>query len=32
MDIIFMNSGNSKAPEPRRLLLDLLEKVNLKKK
>ena len=32
MDIILMNSGNSKAPEPCRLLLDLLGKINLKKK
>ena len=32
MDAIFMNSGNSKTPDPRRLLLNLLDKIKLKKK
>ena len=32
MDIIFMNSKNSKASNPNRLLLNLLEKNKLKKK
>ena len=31
MDTIFMNSGNSKTPDPHRLLLNLLDKVNLKR-
>ena len=32
MDNMFMNSGNSKTSDPRRLLLDLSVKINLKKK
>ena len=32
MDIIFMNSKNSKASNPNRLLLNLSEKNKLKKK
>ena len=32
MDIIFMNSGNSKTPNPHRLLLNLSDKINLKRK
>ena len=31
MDTIFMNSGGSKTPDPHRLLLNLLDKVNLKR-
>ena len=31
MDIIFMNSGNSKTPDPHRPLLNLLDKINLKR-
>ena len=31
MDTIFMNSGNSKAADPHRLLLHLLDKINLKR-
>ena len=30
-DIIFMNSENSKTSDPRRLLLNLFEKINLKR-
>ena len=30
MDTIFMNSGNSKASDPQRLLLKLLDKINMK--
>ena len=30
MDTIFMNSGNSKTSDPHRLLLDLLDNINLK--
>ena len=29
MDTIFMNSGNSKTSDPHRLLLKLLDKINL---
>ena len=32
MDTIFMNSENSKTPDPRRLLLNLSDKINLKRK
>ena len=32
MDTIFMNSGNSKTPDPHRLLLNLSDKINLKRK
>ena len=32
MDTIFMNSGNSKTPGPHRLLLNLSDKINLKRK
>ena len=32
MDTIFMNSGNGKTPDPRRLLLNFLDKINLKRK
>ena len=32
MDAIFMNSGNSKTSDPRRLLLNLLVKNKLKEK
>ena len=32
MDTIFMNSENSKTSDPHRLLLNLLDKINLKKK
>ena len=32
MDTIFMNSGNSKTSELHRLLPNLLDKLNLKKK
>ena len=31
MDTIFMNSGNSKTSDPHRLLLKLLDKINLKR-
>ena len=31
MDTIFINSKNSKTSEPHRLLLNLLDKVNLKR-
>ena len=31
MDTIFMNSGNSKTSDPHRLLLDLPDKINLKR-
>ena len=31
MDTIFMNSGNSKTSDPHRLLLNLLDKMNLKR-
>ena len=31
MDTIFMNSGNSKTSDPHRLLLDLSDKINLKR-
>ena len=31
IDIIFMNSENSKTSDPRRLLLNLFEKINLKR-
>ena len=31
MDTIFMNSENSKRSDPKRLLLNLLEKINLKR-
>ena len=31
MDIIFMNSGNNKASDPHRLLLDLSDKIDLKR-
>ena len=31
MDIVFMNSGNSKTPNPHRLLLNLSDKINLKR-
>ena len=30
MDTIFMNSGNSKTPDPRKLLLSLSDKINWK--
>ena len=30
MDTIFMNSGNSKTSDPERLLLNLLDKINLR--
>ena len=30
MDIIFMNSKNGKISDPHRLLLDLIDKMNLK--
>ena len=32
MDTIFMNSENSKISDPRRLLLNLSDKINLKNK
>ena len=32
MDTIFMNSGNSKTSDPHRLLLDLSDKINLKRR
>ena len=31
MDIIFMNSENSKTSDPHRLLLNLTDKINLEK-
>ena len=31
MDTIFMNSGNNKTSAPRRLLLNLLDKINFKR-
>ena len=31
MDTIFMNSGNSKTSDPHRLLLKLLDKINIKR-
>ena len=31
MDTIFMSSENSKTPDPHRLLLNLSDKINLKK-
>ena len=31
MDTVFMNSGNSKTSNPHRLLLNLLDKINLKR-
>ena len=31
MDTIFMNSGNSKTSDPHRLLLNLSNKINLKR-
>ena len=31
MDTIFMNSGNGKTSDPHRLLLNLLNKINLKR-
>ena len=31
MDIIFMNSGNGKTSHPHRLLLNLFDKINLKR-
>ena len=31
MDTIFINSGNSKTSHPHRLLLDILDKINLKR-
>ena len=30
MDTIFMNSGNSKTSDPERLLLNLLDKINVR--
>ena len=30
MDTVFMNSGNSKTSDPERLLLNLLDKINLR--
>ena len=32
MDTIFMNSGNSKTSDPHRLLLNLSDKIDLKRK
>ena len=32
MDTIFMNSENSKTSDPHRLLLNLLDKINLKRR
>ena len=32
MDVIFMNSQKSKTYDPHRLLLNLLNKINIKKK
>ena len=31
MDTIFINSGNNKTPGPHRLLLNLSDKINLKR-
>ena len=31
MDTTFINSGNSKTPDPHRLLLNLLDKIKLKR-
>ena len=31
MDTIFINSDNNKTPDPRRLLLNLSDQINLKK-
>ena len=31
MDTIFINSGNSKTSDPQRLLLNLSDKINLKR-
>ena len=31
MDIVFMNSGNSKTSDPHRVLLNLSDKVSLKR-
>ena len=31
MDTIFMNSANSKAPEPHTLLINLADKINLRR-
>ena len=31
MNTIFMNSGNSKTPDPHRVLLNLSDKINLKR-
>ena len=32
MDTIFMNSKNSKTPDPHRLLLNLTDKIDLRRK
>ena len=32
MDTIFMNSGNSKTSDPHRLLLNLSDEINLKRR
>ena len=32
MDPLFMNSGNSKTPDPHRLFVKLSDKINLKRK
>ena len=32
MDTIFLNSGNSKTSDPHRLLVNLSDKINLKRK
>ena len=32
MNTIFMNSENSKAPDPHRLLLNLIDKIDLRRK
>ena len=32
MDTIFLNSGNSKISDPHRLLVNLSDKINLKRK
>ena len=32
MNTAFMNSGNSKTSDPRRLLINLLDKIDLKRK
>ena len=32
MDTIFMNSGNSKTSDPHTLILNLLDKINLKRR